>query len=363
MRFFTVMLMVAFAPNLGVTDGPKGWIGYVILLLHAMVLVLGFFISAVQTIVEVVALMLGAGGDDDRGLTRGGLSKIFGMRQLARRGAPRNGPSRASQMSTSAMLDVEDGTKTGYSMPSGRVRSSSGASLSGMLSGPRHRDSSALDSVDMYSAGHSRAHRHVDSGSSLALDTPGGAASIFSFLTSPTAARAQNPGLPIEATDPYYRPPRRRQGKLSTDIENPAAAYNATAGDPLRTMPPKGASGDDGDESADAAGLGTGAPAATGLGIAADISRNPTPLPGAGIPANALPNRPDYSTREVDFYYGVRGPALNSDGPGRKLGTGPADPTGPVATATGWFRGLLGGKTKEKGKGFEVVRSARMPPT
>jgi hypothetical protein len=33
-----------------------------------------------------------------------------------------------------------------------------------------------------------------------------------------------------------------------------------------------------------------------------------------------------------------------------------------VATATGWFRNFFGGKTKEKGKGFEVVRSARMPP-
>ncbi|KAI6785992.1 putative membrane protein -like protein [Emericellopsis cladophorae] len=359
MRFFTVMLMVAFAPNLGVTDGPKGWIGYVILLLHAVVLVLGFFINALQTIVEVVALMLGAGGDDDRGLTRGGLSKIFGMRQLARRGTPRNGPSRASQLSTSAMLDVEDGTKTGYSMPSGRVRSSSGASLGGMLGPPRHRDSSVMDSVDMYPAGHGRTHRHVDSGSSVALDTPGGTTSIFSFLTSPTAARSQNPGLHIEAADPYYRPPRRRQGTLSTELENPTAASDAAAGDTARTMAPPGASGEDA-ESAAAAGAGGGA--GTGLGIGADISRNPTPAPGAANPANALPNRPDYSTREVDFYYGVRGPALNSDGPGRKLGTGPADPTGPVATATGWFRGLLGGKTKEKGKGFEVVRSARMRP-
>ncbi|PHH69986.1 hypothetical protein CDD83_5548 [Cordyceps sp. RAO-2017] len=77
---------------------------------------------------------------------------------------------------------------------------------------------------------------------------------------------------------------------------------------------------------------------------------------------NLPANRPDYSTREVDFYYGVRGPALNSEGPGRKLGTGPADPTGPVATAPGLFRNMFKGKTKEKGKGFEVVRSSRMPP-
>lgn len=69
----------------------------------------------------------------------------------------------------------------------------------------------------------------------------------------------------------------------------------------------------------------------------------------------------DYAVREVDFYYRVRGPPLSHMGT-RKLKTGPADPTGPVSSATGFFRGLFQGKTKDKGKGFEVVRSARAPP-
>lgn len=68
----------------------------------------------------------------------------------------------------------------------------------------------------------------------------------------------------------------------------------------------------------------------------------------------------DYAVREVDFYYGVRGPALSSGT--RRLKTGPADPTGPVSSATGWFKSMLGRKAKEKHKGFEVVRSARAPP-
>ncbi|KAI8282665.1 hypothetical protein K4K59_007893 [Colletotrichum sp. SAR11_240] len=193
LRFATVMLMVAFVPQMGVTEGPKGWIGYTILLIHACVLVLGFMLNALQTIIEVTARILGAGGDDTRGLQRGGLSKIFGMRQLQRRTSRRNnGPSRASQLSTTGMLDADEASKTGYVMRGGRLR--------------------------------------------------------------------------------------------------------------------------------------------------------------------------NYSTREVDFYYGVRGPALNSEGVGRKLGTGPADPTGPMSSAAGWFRNFFGGKTKEKGKGFEVVRSSRMPP-
>jgi len=74
-------------------------------------------------------------------------------------------------------------------------------------------------------------------------------------------------------------------------------------------------------------------------------------------------NNTDYSVRESDFYYGLRGPALSSQ-PTRKLKTGPADPMSPVSSATGWFKSLnlLGGRKKEKSKGFEVVRSTRIPP-
>lgn len=334
LRLIIIMLMVAFVPTLGVTEGQRGWIGYVILLMHVAVLLLGFFLNALQTVVEVVARMLGAGGDDSRGLTRGGLSKIFGMRQLSRRVA-REGPSRASQLSTTAMLDADDGGKTGYVMPSGRLRSESGASLGGMMANHRHRSSSALDSMDAYSG-----MPRTDGASSYAPGTPG-EASTFSFLPSPTAARQPAPAVTTEAAGPYYyRPPRRRRETLNESISSDKHRGSVV----LEGKPPSGMLGDPSN-------------------MGAEISRGATPLPPpAGYSQVSIPpNRPDYSTREVDFYYGVRGPALNSDAPGRRLGTGPADPTGPVATATGWFRTMIGGKSKEKGKGFEVVRSSRMP--
>jgi hypothetical protein len=333
MRLITIMLMVAFSPTLNVDDGTRGWVGYAILLIHGGVLVLCFFVNALATVVEVVARMLGAGGDDAQGLTRGGLSKIFGMRQLSRRATPRGGPSRASQLSTSAMLDAEEGSKVGYSMPGGRLRSESGASLGGVLSYGRQRNSSALDSIDLFHPG----IRHTDTGSSYMPGTPG-ESSTFSFLPSPSAARHPGAAAPIEASDPYYRPPRRRKDTL-TDVLETDKHRSSVVVDPKR------------------------------LSLAGSALPDPTEADSegvsavAGAAANNSPNRPDYSTREVDFYYGVRGPALNSEGLGRKLGTGPADPTGPVATATGWFRTMLGGKSKEKGKGFEVVRSARMPPS
>ncbi|KAM0437616.1 hypothetical protein ACHAPT_001980 [Fusarium lateritium] len=339
LRLVSILLMVAFVPTLGVAEGEKGWIGYVILGIHGGALIFGFFLNALQTIIEVVARMLGAGGDDVRGLTRGGLSKIFGMRQLSRRVTHRNtGPSRASQLSTAAMLDADDGGKSGYVMPGGRLRSESGASLGGMMGIPRHRSSSALDSIDVYSA----MPQNVDSGSSYMPNTPG-ETSTFSFLPSPGVAR-HNPSQSVDAADPYYRPPRRRQTMNEASIHSDKPSGSITA---------------------DTKGPGQGGVLGDPADIDAEISRGATPAPPPAAGYSQLsfpPNRPDYATREVDFYYGVRGPALNSDGPGRKLGTGPADPTGPVATASGWFRGLFGGKTKEKGKGFEVVRSSRMPP-
>jgi hypothetical protein len=336
-RFITVLLMVAFIPSLGVTEGPKGWIGYVILILHGGVLVLGFFLNALQTLVEVTARSLGAGGDDVVGLTRGGLSKIFGARQLSRRTSRRGAASRQSQLSSTGMLDAEDVSKSGYDRPGGRVRTDSAGSIGVLLNDNRQRSSSALDSIDACAT----PARNFDTASSFTPTTPG-EASTFSFLPS-TAKETSRPhgAITPEATGPYYRQPRRRRETLN-DSPVPDASQGLVV-DPRRFSQAGGTLGDPSD-------------------LDGQISRGATPAPYT-YPSINFPPRTDYSTREVDFYYRVRGPALNSDGPGRRLGTGPADPTGAVATATGWFRNLLGGKSKEKGKGFEVVRSARMPPS
>lgn len=320
LRFVTIIMMVSFTSSLGLTNGPKGWIGYAILVIHGAVLLFGFFLNALQTVVEVIARLCGAGGDDIRGQTRGGLSKIFGARQLSRRVDRRSGPSRLSQLSSTAMLDAaENASKRGY----GRVRSGSAGSM-GIMMSPR-RNSSAMDtySIDAYS-------NHIGS-STLAGTTP----STFSFLPSPGQATRPQP-----KPDPYYRPPRARRGTIEgAGSSSMHRARDSFGSIDLGNRPLGQADGDtDGD-----------------IGLAERAT--PAIMPYAPV----LMPRADYSTREVDFYYGVRGPALNSDAPNRRLGTGPADPTSPVATATGWLVRLFGGKTKEKGKGFEVVRSARMP--
>ncbi|KAK9421614.1 hypothetical protein SUNI508_05544 [Seiridium unicorne] len=331
-RFLTVLPMVSFVSSMGLTEGTKDWVGYVILLLHGGVLVLGFFLNSLMTILEVIARMLGAGGDDVRGQTRGGLSKIFGARQLQRRVSRRGATSRQSQLSTAGMLDAyKNGQKRGY----GRVRSESAGSMGILLN--QQRSSSVLDarSLDGLSG--------PFGGSTFAPTTPGAEASTFSFVPSPGQATRPQP-----AADPYYRPPRARRH----------------TNDDMGSSPPRLRRGSIGSiDLADRRASTTGPfpdgpdPERSGAGKAMPA---PAPAPASYMPVFAP--RADYATREVDFYYGVRGPALNSDAPNRKLGTGPADPTSPVTTATGWLKSLFGGKTKEKGKGFEVVRSARMPP-
>lgn len=77
-RLLTILLSVAFVPSIGVKAGPRGWIGYVILLMHAIVLVFGFFLNACQTLIEVIARLAGAGGEEGigGGAARGGLVTV-----------------------------------------------------------------------------------------------------------------------------------------------------------------------------------------------------------------------------------------------------------------------------------------------
>ena len=77
-RLITIMLSVAFVPSLDVASSIRGWIGYIILFLHAAALFVGFFLHSLQTLVEVIARAAGAGGEEGvgGGATRGGLVKV-----------------------------------------------------------------------------------------------------------------------------------------------------------------------------------------------------------------------------------------------------------------------------------------------
>ncbi|QSZ31262.1 hypothetical protein DSL72_000825 [Monilinia vaccinii-corymbosi] len=351
-RFSTILLMIAFAPSLGITEGPKGWVGYAILLMHAIVLILGFMLNAIQTIIEVAARLAGAGGDES-GAARGGLSKVFGMRQLSRRLPRRDATSRQSQLSSAAMLSEQE--RKSYLIDGGGHRSQSAGSSGKLLA----RQSTNPDGMAVDAFGTMPAHRAGSfAPSSYTPTTPGGA-STFSFLPSAAApsgrGRSRGPILGLDTTDtadPYYRPPRFRRPAAEAYSPGARSRSSWASGDwahrhwSQHESPPANPDAIEPFEGASTSGGNSPSQQQT--------------LDGAPLELNR--SKADYTTREVDFYYGVRGPALNAEAPSRRIKTGPTDPTGIPASAVGWFKGLFKGKTKEKGKGFEVVRSSRMPP-
>ena len=270
------------------------------------------------------------------------------MRQLSRRNPRRSGRARQSINSDAAMLAQESDRKS-LQWNGGRSRSMSGSSaiLLNRQGASENRTSVGLDSVSVGGAG----------------DTPiSGGASAFSYLPggSQIAGHGATAGGIVnirnaETADPYYRPPRQRRTTMDThsphertrsswegaDWANKRWSHHSPdlEGSPQPTEGPSAS--------------GRGTPLPVHLGGVRDRSDSD--------PDEPRQSKTDYATREVDFYYGVRGPALSNQ-PTRRLKTGPADPTGPVISASGWIKNLFGGKTKEKGKGFEVVRSSRAPP-
>lgn len=342
-RLISTLLSVAFVPNLGVSEDSKGWIGYIILFLHAIVLVFGFLLNSIQTIIEVAARLAGAGD------TRGGLTKVFGKRQLSRRTHRRQQGS--SLNSNAAMLAADRESKLGS-----RSRSLS-ASSAVLLSRPLGVDSRMSGGFENFSSGGEMSNY---GNTSPEPGTPGGTATPYTFLPSGSAStgtgsrRQTLASRGLDAQDPYYRPPRTRRqapeayvpGARSRQSYGNSDWINKPYDEPPDTLV------DSGEGAAFSPSRGSITPA---------YLRNHRDDSDPEIQSPRRKQK-DYAVRESDFYYGVtRGPPLAEGVPTRKLKTGPADPMGPVSAAGGWLKGLFGGKHKEKGKGFEVVRSTRAP--
>lgn len=337
-RLITVLLSIAFVPTLSVGEASKGWIGYAILLIHACVLVFGFFLNAAQTLIEVLARSMGVAGDAQTGAIRG---SILSLRMLKKRRDRPNTGHRGSMTSDAAILQDSD-ARSAYAGTRSRSMSASSQQLLNRVGPPStHR----LSGIENFSSDGNLVSSPTDIENAQAGFTylPGtkGAGGYPDTLGKRDAERAET----------FYRPPRPRR------TTNPVEPL--TAGTKTRKS---GASGDfpyaDSPEPP--------------VAHARQSSYEDGILPGRESPAPAyfrdradsnenLP-RPDYAVREVDQYY--RGPAL-SDLPTRKLKTGPADPEGPAANAQSWFQrmafGVKAKKQKEPSKGFEVVRSSRMP--
>ena len=187
-RLITVLLSIAFIPQLGVTEAPKGWIGYVILLLHACVLVFGFFLNSLQTLVEVAVRSLGlAGHDAQTGATRG---SILNWRMLKKRRA--RPTTIGSTTSNQGMLDVSQGED-------GRSRSMSASSAQLLNTTPNQRRTSGFDELS------NEGHAAKQSG-----DWNKAQGGPFAYVAVPTTTQEKS-GLGVKTDgDTFYRVPRRR---------------------------------------------------------------------------------------------------------------------------------------------------------
>ncbi len=281
------------------------------------------------------------------------------MRQLSRRNPRRHGQAGRSVASDAAIFGP-GGDRKSFQMNGGRSRSLSASSaiLLNKQSASDPRRSVGHESVSASGT----ALNQVDSESAPYTPSNGRAASAFSYLPGSSQAGGEGGSTAAgivnlknaEAADPYYRPPRARRLTADAYTSGPASRGSWNSGDWANRRWSQHSPANEGSpnrvEGLPVSGRGTPVPAHLGASRERSDSNAEDPRR----------SKTDYATREVDFYYGVRGPAL-SNLPTRRLKTGPADPTGSVSSATGWLKGLFGGKTKDTGKGFEVVRSSRAP--
>ncbi|KAI5780098.1 hypothetical protein EDC01DRAFT_620767 [Geopyxis carbonaria] len=348
-RLITVLLMMAFVSAVGAPDGVRSWIGWVTLGTHAVVLVFGFVFKALQTYLELA--LRGYKNEDDQA-SRGGFAKVFGVRQLSRRKRHSKQTHRSSSL-TPTPISASERKPTLTTMSSRHPHSRSNSSAI-LLASPStgHHPEMMMQGHDGSQSG----HVHSNSGSTAAGFTP---------TTPGTGGYGYMPPLAVDTgSGPYYRPPRTRR-MTDSDQYSPGERSRGSWGSGMwegknirssQGSLPTSALANQVDRPDDPeweeAHLSTGdrgTPTAQGHRYT-----------DSAVTVGSNRGDTDYAVREMDFYYGFRGPALSSQ-PARRLGTGPADPTGPASTAKSWIKQKLGlAKSKEE-KGFSVVRSSRAP--
>lgn len=283
------------------------------------------------------------------------------MRQLSRRNPRRHGQGRHSMASDAHILG-QDSERKSVQLNGGRSRSMSGSSTI-LLNRQHNRASSGLDSI-------SAAGVHQNNGDNASAPytpTTSGGASAFSYMPGASQVAGQgSSGGPrmvgltnVETSDPWYRPPRARRptnDALPSQTRNRGSWVSASRANNRGSL-----QNSEQDWSLTPMDMPAEGLSASGRTTSHPLHRGSLRDRSDSNLEDSQRSKTDYAIREVDYYYGVRGPALSTL-PTRRLKTGPADPTGPVSSATGWFKNFFGGKSKDKGKGFEIVRSSRAPP-
>lgn len=99
-RFLVVILMITFIPHLALSSGKREWVGYIILIVHAAVLIFGFLGNALLTLLELIIRLLVIVPQDE------GARAIFGAKQLKSRREKRSPAGVATAMTTTTTTSV-----------------------------------------------------------------------------------------------------------------------------------------------------------------------------------------------------------------------------------------------------------------
>ncbi|KAI6867204.1 hypothetical protein KC334_g19554, partial [Hortaea werneckii] len=185
-RLVTILLSIAFVPSLGVSEASKGWIAYAVLLIHACVLVFGFFLNAAQTLIEVIARSFGVAGDSQTGAIRG---SILNLRMLKKR---RDRPTgdRASMTSNAAILQDSD-ARDAYHGGRSRSMSASSQQLLNQVGAAQAQSVHRMSGFEQFSSDGELASPNTDADHSQ----PG-----VPYMTGATAA-GMKPTLNVKTSD------------------------------------------------------------------------------------------------------------------------------------------------------------------
>lgn len=344
-RLIVILFLIAFIPSLDVDSGIKGWIGYTILVIHAAVLVLVFLLNVIQTIVEISARLAGAGSEESTRREREfGLVNVFGIHQLMRRRNSTHRPPESMFSETEELQERKREMTLAERRRVSRNSSQGGSSAYGLMDVTSFP---SRGSTPGGGGGNSAMYERRNTMSPVSAHS--GAQGFFPATAAAAAAAAgTRNGSNLGATSPtsftsdgrassaYYRQPRR-----STIIPlSPGGSAAPQRFDPTLER-----------ETIDTA-------VRTAFNDSLDDIRRTTDSPRPQSRNESSKPRPNYAVREADAFYYRRPDYSQPLNPGvstgRRLGTGPADPTGPVAVASSWFGRLFRGNP-DKGK-FEVVR-------
>ncbi|ANB12831.1 Flc3p [Sugiyamaella lignohabitans] len=209
-RIVIIFLLVPFAKSLHTDETVRGWVAYVILIIHAVILLL-FIVHIAQALFELFARLGGAGKDDEGTISEGPLMAerytgppVYGLKQLQHDGDTIGTGGNGNSNTANLIADK------------GGLIPQSPTDVTADTGYRRPRSQYSINPA----------------GNSMATMKP--RESVFEevFISSPTMETSRSATTPVATASTassanYYRRPRRRQSSNDWTMDTPAESSEA----------------------------------------------------------------------------------------------------------------------------------------